>query len=156
MVIPYVIAGIILYGTWPFFGAGLLIDKKPSIMTGLVIISALANVVLNIVLVPRINIIGAAIATLVAYAFYIFLLIIFSFKRLKFEIDYKHIFLYLSLSFFMYLIVKEIRVGNLWLNLCTKIMVGGTVYSILILIFDKEIKFEFIRILRKHLKKDMN
>ena len=154
MVVPYVIGGIILYGTWPFFGAGILLHKRTSIMTGLVIISSMLNIILNFVLVPRINIIGAAIATLISYAFYIGMLIIFSFKRFKFRIDYGRICLYSVLSYFMYLGVREISLKNLWINLAIKIITGVLIYLVLVVIFDKEIRLDGARIIGKYRNKE--
>jgi len=54
-------------------------------------ISASINVVMNIILVPLMGIVGAAIATLVTFAVHLFVVSAISFKRLSYNIDFKFI-----------------------------------------------------------------
>jgi O-antigen/teichoic acid export membrane protein len=67
-VLPWVIAGMVVDGTNSMLGAGLFIHKKTRWIMAIVFSCAALNLVLNLVLVPRIGILGSAIATLVSYA----------------------------------------------------------------------------------------
>lgn len=149
--VPYVIIGLMIYGSWPFFGAGLFVKKKTSTIMILVGTSCLLNMALNVVLIPEYGIIGAALATLIAYIFYILILIIYSFRRLKFKIDYYHIFFYLSSAFIMYIIITKITILNLWISLSTKIIVGVILYFLIVSVFDKEVRSGLLKILRSYL-----
>lgn len=62
--------------------------KKLGIIFGA---SASINLIINIVLVPRIGILGAAIATLVTFMIHLFVVSKFSFKKLSYDIDLKFI-----------------------------------------------------------------
>ena len=66
-VLPWVIGGMALDGVTNFLGAGLYIERHPRWLMGLTTGSAVFNVGLNAVLVPRLGIVGAAAATLVCY-----------------------------------------------------------------------------------------
>jgi O-antigen/teichoic acid export membrane protein len=67
-ILPWVIAGMVLEGANSMVAAGLFIHRKTRHIGVVVFSSALLNLLLNLVLVPRIGIMGAAIATLVSYA----------------------------------------------------------------------------------------
>jgi O-antigen/teichoic acid export membrane protein len=68
LVIPWVIAGMVVDGAAIIMGAGLFIQKRTKTIMILVAGSALINVASNLVLVPRLGILGAAVSTLVSYA----------------------------------------------------------------------------------------
>jgi O-antigen/teichoic acid export membrane protein len=60
------------YALMPIFnvaGYGLILTRKTSIIAWVVLVSAIINIILNFMLIPRMGIMGAVVATLVAYAF---------------------------------------------------------------------------------------
>jgi O-antigen/teichoic acid export membrane protein len=67
-VLSWVIAGMAVDGTNAMMGAGLFIHRKTRVIMSIVVCGATLNIVLNLILVPRIGIVGAAIATLVSYS----------------------------------------------------------------------------------------
>src|SRR5579871_161740 len=67
-VLPWVIAGMVVDGTNPMLGAGLYIQRRTRVIMAVVMGAATLNIGLNLLLVPRIGIVGAAVATLVSYA----------------------------------------------------------------------------------------
>ena len=67
-IIPWVIAGMVVDGTNSMLGAGLFIHRKTRVIMAIVMGGAALNIGLNLYLVPRIGIMGAAIATLVSYS----------------------------------------------------------------------------------------
>jgi O-antigen/teichoic acid export membrane protein len=66
-ILPFIIAPLVLYGGYGIFAAGLYIHKKTSVLMYSTIVAAVVNVLLNLVLVPRYGLLGAALATLIAY-----------------------------------------------------------------------------------------
>jgi O-antigen/teichoic acid export membrane protein len=66
-IVPYIIGPMILYGAYCLYGAGLYIKKKPRIMMTSTGAAALASIALNLALVPKYGIYGAAAATVAAY-----------------------------------------------------------------------------------------
>jgi O-antigen/teichoic acid export membrane protein len=73
-IVPVLLAGLLIYATNVFVAAGLLIHKRTMTMAGLLVIAAVLNVGVNVVLLPRMGLMGGAIATLVSYAVCILLL----------------------------------------------------------------------------------
>ncbi len=66
--LPLLVPGLMLYATHIFLNVGLVLEKRTVLMSALVFGSAALNVALNILLIPRIGIMGAAWATLLSYA----------------------------------------------------------------------------------------
>jgi O-antigen/teichoic acid export membrane protein len=85
--IPLIISGLLIYTTHVFFAAGLLIHKKTRVMAVLLVVSAVLNLALNCLLLPRMGLQAAALATLLSYIFCLALLARASFKILPLKID---------------------------------------------------------------------
>ena len=66
--LPILVPSLMLYATHIFLNVGLILEKRTVMMSGLVFGSAVVNIALNILLIPRIGITGAAWATLLSYA----------------------------------------------------------------------------------------
>ena len=67
MVTPFVCLGAILMGMYGITNNILILEKNTMILGKLWIVVAISNIVLNLLLVPHLNILGAAIATLLCY-----------------------------------------------------------------------------------------
>ena len=67
------------------YSNNLLIIKKTKLLSILVLISTLSNIILNILLVPRYGINGAAISTLVATVIFLILVMIYAFICVKIQ-----------------------------------------------------------------------
>jgi O-antigen/teichoic acid export membrane protein len=65
--IPVILAGLLVYGANVFVGAGLLIHKRTMQMSGMLVIAAALNIGLNCLLLPRMGLMGGAVATLLSY-----------------------------------------------------------------------------------------
>ena len=67
MVTPFVCLGAIFMGMYGITNNILILEKNTMILGKLWIVVAISNIVLNLLLVPYLNILGAAIATLLCY-----------------------------------------------------------------------------------------
>jgi O-antigen/teichoic acid export membrane protein len=65
--IPIILAGLLAYAANVFVAAGLLIHKRTLRMAGLLVVAAVVNITLNCLLLPRIGLLGGAIATSLSY-----------------------------------------------------------------------------------------
>jgi len=93
--IPTVVAGLLIYTVQVFLNAGLIIDKKTGSMAMALAYSAVINIGMNCLLLPRMGLQAAALATLVSYAFCTLLLARMSFKVLPLDIQFRVIVRYL-------------------------------------------------------------
>ena len=91
IIIPIIALATIFFNFGSITGNVLILYKKTRTFGLITIMSALINLILNIILVPLIGISGAAIATLITFAFYMAANTKLSFKELSYEIDFKFI-----------------------------------------------------------------
>lgn len=151
-IVPYIIIGYAIYACQPFLNAGLIIRKKTHIFMIVRIVSTILNIGLNIFLIPRYGIIGAAQATLLSYLFYTGVITYFSFKELSFRIDYSRLVLYGGISIAMFLVIRNIDFEAHLPNLISKIGTGVLVYSLLIMSFDSEVRSHLLGFTRNRIK----
>ncbi len=86
--LPVLVVGLLIYAVHIFLNAALLIHKKTATMTRLVVYACVVNIVLNVILIPRIGLQGAALATLISYLFMVCLMARESFRLLPLGLSY--------------------------------------------------------------------
>ncbi len=67
LLLPILIPSLMVYATHIFLNVGLVLQRRTVLMAGLVFLSAIFNLLLNLYLIPHAGIVGAAGATLVSY-----------------------------------------------------------------------------------------
>ena len=87
LITPFVAVSALLYGAYVIFTQIINLVKKTKITGAIWMIAAVLNLGLNIVVVPYIGILGAAITTLIAFALAFGLTAYYSFEYFKFDID---------------------------------------------------------------------
>lgn len=148
---PLIVSSILLYGISDIFSQILTLVKKTKIVGSIWGFSALLNLILNIVFIPKLGILGAGLSTLLVYISAFLLIWYFSFKELRFEIDWIFIQKSILASIIMTLL-------GVWLNPTGIIWVLSTIllcvifYALLIFVFKGLDKKEVI-FLRSLLKK---
>ena len=109
------------------------------------VVSVVVNIVLNAILIPAIGIEGAAVATLITMGLHAVLAHRILSKTITIMVGFNSLYNILMASIVMALIVGGYRffvpLSNIWLTL-VPVVVGGVVYGILILKFDRKIYAE--------------
>ncbi len=146
-IVPYAVIGIGFFALSNITNAGLIIHKRSDRILLHSAVAAILNTVLNIILIPRFSILGAAIATLVAYAWFFISITRSSYSRLQFSVPVGKIVLYFSCAVGMYLTIIMITFQSLYLTIMSRIAIGAMLYSLLILFFDSDIRMRTKRIL---------
>ena len=143
-VLPFVACSILLYGVSHFFTQILLLVKKTKITGYIWLSTAVLNLLLNIIFIPAYGIFGAALTTLVAYAFALALTWYFAFKEFQFEIDWLFISKSILSSASMVLFIIYFNPIGL-LKTSTAVILSIFIYGVLIFlvkgIHKKEIYF---------------
>lgn len=103
--VPYLLIGMIFWGFVPIFGAGLYIHKKTKVIAALTFAGLILNIALDLYLITHYQLFGAAIGTLVSYAFLIGLVVWKAFPYLRVSIDGKMLAKSLTASATMYVIL---------------------------------------------------
>jgi O-antigen/teichoic acid export membrane protein len=119
-------------------GAGLYIQKRSGMIVALVAASAVANLVLNLALVPRLGIEGAAIATLLSYALLAGLSLHVGRGALRIPLPVASLAKFVAIGAVMYAVVNGIVLGGQVLTLVAKVVTGVTIYAGLLLAVDGE------------------
>jgi O-antigen/teichoic acid export membrane protein len=137
-VLPWVIGGMALDGVSNFLGAGLYIEKHPRLLMGLTTGSAIFNVALNIVLVPRLGIVGAAAATLVCYLAMCIAYAYAGGRYLPVRMPWATLLRAGAGSIAMYAVLRFVEFDHLLVTVVVRCMAGAVVYATVIVAIDGE------------------
>jgi O-antigen/teichoic acid export membrane protein len=140
LVLPYVVIGQAIYACTIILNSGLFISKKTYVVTYVMMGVCVLNIALNIVLIPRYGIIGAAQATLISCILYAVILTHYSMREFKFPLEYRRIFLYLFASCVMFITIREINFAGYFANILVKVAVGALLYSLFVFLLDGELR----------------
>lgn len=148
LVISFVAIGILFQALSEIFKNILILTKNTKIVGTMWILLAILNIILNIVLIPIIGIVGAAISTMLTYALSTLLLAHYAFSHIKFIIEWKFIGKSISASAIMCIVVYYLNPNTLT-NLLTTIAIAAGIYTVIIAVsncFNKEELLFFRRI----------
>lgn len=141
-------AATVLFGLYHVLALGLFIQKKTVMLAVQVLAATLANVLLNLWMIPRFGLMGAALSTVLGYA----LLLAFAWRQslplLNVRVDIGG-FLRVLFSSAMMALVVSVLPGDGAVKLLLGLIVGATVYSTLILLIDRNLR-NFVRTLMTH------
>ncbi|ADI75107.1 multi antimicrobial extrusion protein MatE (plasmid) [Methanohalobium evestigatum Z-7303] len=144
IITPFVALSILLYGTFEIFKKVILLEKKTKIDAKIWVIAAILNLVLNIILIPLIGIIAAALTTLLSFTISLVIVSYYSLKILKFNMNFKFILKSILASIIMSLLIFILNPSGI-LNLIFTICVCAISYFVILILlngFDKkELKF---------------
>jgi O-antigen/teichoic acid export membrane protein len=87
LVTPFVAAATLLVGAYEVLVQGIALKKKTARIGSIWLISAAVNFSLNLVLIPYLGIIGAAVTTLLAFACAFVLTTVYSLRYFKFDVN---------------------------------------------------------------------
>lgn len=107
-VVPFVVFSILLYGVSYFFSQILSLAKKTKITAIIWMFSAIINILLNILFIPKFGILAAAITTFISYLSAVVCLYYFSSREIRFIPDWifiiKSTFASMVMGYLIYLI----------------------------------------------------
>lgn len=142
LITPFVAVSSLLLGADTVIAHILVVTKKTRILGTIWVMAAVSNLGLNIIVVPYMGILGAAITTLLAFTLAFILTIFYSFKYIKFDIDFGFILKSIFASVAMSLVITWWNPVGL-LNVLIVIGVCAVVYATILLLL-KGIKKEEI------------
>ena len=133
LITPFVAVSVVLLGASVVINHILVLEKKTKITGTIYIIIAILNLGLNLIFIPYIGILGAAITTLLAFTLALILTTYYSFKYFIFDVDLRFISKSIFASIIMSLvIIKCSPVGAL--NVLGVIGVCAVVYAAILLL----------------------
>ncbi len=149
--IPTLVAGMLIYTTQIFLNAGLLLQKKTMTMAMVLSGSAILNIILNCLLLPRIGLQAAALATLVSYLFCTLWLGHLAFKALPLKLEVRPMLGYAVAALAACIAGTMTEFSLPILNLLVKPTVAAIVYCAVLYMLDRRIRDVAARLWRSFL-----
>jgi O-antigen/teichoic acid export membrane protein len=138
--LPMLLLGLMIYALHIFFNAGLIIHKKTMTMAKVISFCAAFNVALNIVLIPRIGLQGAAIATLVSYVIFLGLIIRASSRVLPLHVDFRACLRYIAAGVLSWFLASRIQFAHEFLSLVVRGAVSVLIYGVSLWLIDPHVR----------------
>lgn len=138
--IPTLIAGLLFWTAQIFLNAGLIIHKKTPTMAIALAVSAALNIALNVWLLPWIGLPGAAIATLVSYAFCTILLGYLSARVLPLRLEIRAFGGYLIAAAVAWMAASRIEFPLPVLNVVIKCATASALYLATLYLIDARVR----------------
>ena len=137
-IMPWVIAGMVVDGTNSMLGAGLFIHRKTRVIMAIVVSGAALNIGLNLVLVPRIGIMGAAIATLVSYTGTALALRLAGRRLLPVPLPWMTVVRAAFAAGIMFLAIRHVLPGRRLLTAGVRPLIGAPIYLAIMTLIDAD------------------
>ncbi len=138
---PYVITSVMIYALYPIFGAGIFISRTTKNLFYCVMIALVVNFLANVVLIPRIGILGAAVATFLANSLAAILIYLMARKVIKIRIGLIQLLVSLVAGGLVYYLCQGFEFNNMIFNVVSKSIASVILYSAMIMFFDAEYKY---------------
>ena len=127
--LPILVLGLLVYAVHIFFNAPLIIHKRSMILTAVTTACCIANIGMNIVLLPRMGIAGAAWATLFSYVLMVVALVVISRRYMVVRIPISALVCSVGLVFLIQALMNLGEFSSPWLNLVTKAPASILLYA---------------------------
>ena len=119
-VVPLILMSYILWGGYFHVQVGILLKKKTKNIAYIVTVSALSNLAMNYLLIPRIGMWGAALATLASFAIMFILNYLISIRIYYVKYEFLRIVKLFGLAVVLYLVSLSIKTHSIFLTLVLK------------------------------------
>lgn len=137
-IVPWVIAGMVVDGANSMVGAGLFIHRKTRRIMATTLSCAALNIGLNLILVPRVGIIGSAIATLVSYVSASVALAIGARRLLPVKLPWATMARAGLAALVMYTSLMHVHAGRSAITAALRMLIGAPLYAALIVFIDAD------------------
>jgi O-antigen/teichoic acid export membrane protein len=135
--LPWLVPGILLGSLSFLFSSGLYLVKRNDLWFWVTAASAVLNTLLNIILIPRIGVLGAAISTLVTYVAQTVAAVVVSRRFLPVPFHWGSFLRTLASGAVMFVLVRQLAVG--WADtFAVKVAGGVLVYGFALILLEKQ------------------
>jgi O-antigen/teichoic acid export membrane protein len=123
-----------------YFLSTFFIVKKVQVVAIVYSISAIGNMAFNLILISKIGIMGAAIATLISYGIMVGMLYIESQRLIRIEINYQAVFISGIITVLIWYMLSKVVLHDPWLSLTVKTLLLTPVLVLLVAWLNKSRK----------------
>ncbi len=133
-------------------GVGINLKRKTKYDMYSFVIASILNLFLNYLLIPKFGIMGAAVATCLAYLCAVTLKFFYSRKLYRINYEFNRVFLILFTGFIIFFFGRLIDTGNLWFNIAIKLNLL-IIYPLALYFIDPETRKEIQALIKKYIMK---
>jgi len=141
--LPFLVIGLVLSAVTIYFRPGLLIHKRASKIATATFYASILNIALNVVLLPRVGLIGAAIATAVSYAGIVVFLAFESLRVLSFKLEFAAYLRYAVVGAAVAWLAAQLPVENPLLAAAAKGSLVVVLYAGILCLIDTRVRALF-------------
>jgi O-antigen/teichoic acid export membrane protein len=134
--LPFIVGGLMLSATQTFFKPGLLIHKRAINFARVTLFAGIINIVLNVIMLPSIGLLGAAIATLISYLGWALMIGWESFRVLPFRLEWASWSRYAVAGLCSILVVSKIDLHMDFATLLAKCVASTAIYWGILWVWD--------------------
>jgi O-antigen/teichoic acid export membrane protein len=121
-VVPIILFSYVFFGMSMISSLGFYLVGKTGYVAVITILSAAINIALNLLLIPKYGIMGAAINTLIAFIFLYFISLIMSNRFYKINFEHKKLFSLIFLGLFLFIVSKLTDSFVVYLTILSKLI----------------------------------
>lgn len=145
-IVPLVSLGTLVYGIYVVMVHILILPRKTKIIGAAWLLAGSVNLLLNILIVPHVGIVGAAITTVIAYSVALGVVTYYSFKEFRFHVEWNFIIKSLVASGIMCLAIWMIAPAGT-LGVILTVVAGVVIYGAILLLLKgfKREEIEFFK-----------
>jgi O-antigen/teichoic acid export membrane protein len=143
-ILPYILGGVMIQGLLTPLMIGLVLSNSTKQIAKLTWKVTILNILMNLVLIPKIGLYGAALSTLVCYMLLAIAGAIRSSKHFLIGIPYFPITLYGLATLLMYGALNFVSTYSYMTALYTRICFGALLYAIIIVLFDRKCRVSIV------------
>jgi O-antigen/teichoic acid export membrane protein len=138
--LPFLVVGLVLSAVTIYFRPGLLIHKRASRIASATFYACILNIALNIVLLPRVGLIGAAIATMVSYAGIVVFLAFESLRVLPFKLEVAAFVRYCIVGAAVSWLAAQLPIESPWMAAVAKGTLILVLYAGILCVIDSRVR----------------
>lgn len=140
VIIPWVIGGMILDGATVITAAGLYIQKRPREIALIVMGCGVFNILLNLLLIPLMGLVGAAVSTLASYLALVVLAFLAGRRWLPLKMPWYSLLKFSIIAGAMFFVIERISLPGILMTIACKIVAGTVFFACMTLCCDREIR----------------
>jgi O-antigen/teichoic acid export membrane protein len=140
IILPFLIIGLVLSSANTFFRPGLMINKQVGKIAQATLIGCLTNIALNLALLPRFGLMGAALASTLSFLAMVTYSGFCSLRTMPFKIEWIALLRYIATGTLASWIVVQIPVQNPLVRAATKCLLLFILYSGLLWLIDSRFR----------------
>jgi O-antigen/teichoic acid export membrane protein len=133
IVIPFIALSGLLSGVFQIVINITHLVKKTKFNIYIHTFAALSNIVFNVLLIPSIGFVGAAIATLISYTLMVIICILVSFKYIEFNLNFGFILKSIMASSIMFGVIFYLNPSNI-IGFFGSVLLGAFVYFVIMIL----------------------